>query len=308
MNKHGFVRLTAASIRTGVADPAANAEQILHVLSQVPDSDVVVFSELGVTGYTCADLFGQTALLKAGERAVLRIAQATRDRRQLVVVGLPVPVGNSLYNCGVVLFAGQVLGIVPKQFIPNYKEFYESRWFSSADGSEPETIEFGGRDVPFGIDLLFQAGPAIVGVEICEDLWMPIPPSSFQATAGANVLVNLSASNETIGKNRYRTDLVVGQSGRCIAAYAYSGAGPTESTTDLVFAGHCLIAENGTLLGESSRVGDGGPIRRDSYFVTADVDVERLQTERRMMTSFDDCARVRVGPDLNTDRGPCGPR
>src|SRR5947209_595456 len=241
MNQFGFVRVTCASTRTAVANPEANAEEVIGVLRQVPESDIVLFPELGVTGYTCADLFGQSALLDAGIRATLRIVEETRGREQLVVVGLPIPVGNSLYNCGVVIWSGQVLGIIPKQFIPNYKEFYESRWFSSATGEEPEDVDFGGRPVPFGIDLLFKAnGGVVVGVEICEDLWMPIPPSSVQSIAGANVLLNLSASNETIGKSAYRTDLVVGQSGRCIAAYAYAGAGPTEATARLVLGGSVL--------------------------------------------------------------------
>ena len=292
MNRYGFVRVTCASTKTAVANPEANAEEIIRVLETVPDSDVVLFPELGVTGYTCADLFGQAALLDAGTAATLRIVEATRGREQLVVVGLPVALENSLFNCGVAIGDGRVLGVVPKQFIPNYKEFYEGRWFSSAGGREPREIDFGGQVVPFGIDLLFRAnGGVVVGIEVCEDLWMPIPPSSVQAIAGANVLLNLSASNETIGKCRYRTDLVVGQSGRCIAAYAYASAGPSESTTDLVFGGHCLIAENGRLLEESRRVGDGGPIQRGSYVITQDVDVERLQADRRSTTSFDDCQK-----------------
>ena len=292
MNKFGFVRITCATTRTSVANPVANAGEVIGVLARVPDSDIVLFPELCVTGYTCADLFGQAELLEAGLRETCRIAEATRGRAQLVVVGLPVAVGNSLYNCGVAIAEGQVLGVIPKQFIPNYKEFYESRWFSSANGREPREIDFGGRLVPFGIDLLFQAsGGVVVGVEICEDLWMPIPPSSVQAIAGANILLNLSASNETIGKSTYRTDLVVGQSGRCIAAYAYASSGPSESTTDLVFGGHCLIAENGRLLKQSSRVGDGGAIVRGTYFITRDVDVQRLQAERRSTTSFDDVVK-----------------
>ena len=171
----------------------------------------------------------------------------------------------------------------------------------------PAEIELGGLRVPFGIDLLFEAqgsrsdaghGSVVVGVEICEDLWVPVPPSAFQAMAGATILLNLSASNETIGKSRYRTDLVVGQSGRTIAAYAMAGCGPSESTTDVVFGGHCLIAENGRLLAESPRVGDGQPIRRDSYTITQDVDVAKLHTDRRVMTSFDDglVAREAVPP------------
>jgi NAD+ synthase (glutamine-hydrolysing) len=292
MNRFGFVRVTTVSARTIVANPEANADEMIRLLGELGDSDVVLFPELGVTGYTCADLFGQSTLLEAGTRAALRIVEATRGREQLVVVGLPLAVSNSLYNCGVVIWDGTVLGIVPKQFIPNYKEFYESRWFSSADGGEPATVDFGGRVVPFGIDLLFEAaGGVVVGVEVCEDLWMPIPPSSVQAVAGANLLLNLSASNETIGKSRYRTDLVAGQSGRCIAAYAYASSGPSESTTDLVFGGHCLIAENGRLLGESARVGDGQSIQRGSYYLTRDVDVQKLQADRRLTTSFDDCRK-----------------
>lgn len=290
--RFGFVRVTCASTRTVVANPDANAGAIIEILEQVPGSDLVVFPELGVTGYTCADLFGQATLLEAGTRATLRIAGATAGRKQMVVVGLPVAAGNSLYNCAVAIADGSVLGIVPKQFIPNYNEFYERRWFRPADGREPRAIDFGGATVPFGVDLLFRAGGTlVVGVEICEDLWMPIPPSSSQVLAGANVLLNLSASNETIGKSRYRTDLVVGQSGRCVAAYAYASAGPTESTTDLVFGGHSLIAENGALLKESRRVGDGGPIERGSTIITADVDIEKLQSDRRTMSSFEDNAR-----------------
>ena len=297
MNQYGFARVTCVSIRTAVADPSANAGEIVRMLGTCPDSDVVVFPELCVTGYTCADLFGQARLLDGAREAIGRIAAATAGRRQLVVVGAPIPVGNSLFNCGVAIADGAVLGVVPKQFLPNYKEFYESRWFSPAVGKEPAEIELDGRRVPFGIDLLFEArgadgeggpGGLVVGVEVCEDLWVPVPPSSMQAMAGATVLVNLSASNETIGKSRYRTDLVVGQSGRCVSAYAMAGCGPTESTTDVVFGGHCLIAENGALLAESSRVGDGQPVRRDSYAITRDVDVARLRTDRRVMTSFDD--------------------
>jgi NAD+ synthase (glutamine-hydrolysing) len=289
--RFGYVRITCASTKTFVANPEANAAQILAVLDQVADSDVVLFPELGVTGYTCADLFGQTALLESAARAAEQVVAATVGRDQLVVIGLPLAVGNSLFNCALVIAGGETLGVVPKQFIPNYKEFYERRWFNPADGREPRDVDFGGKRVPFGTDLLFQAGDVVVGVEICEDLWMPIPPSSWQALAGANVLLNLSASNETIGKSQYRTDLVVGQSGRCIAAYAYSSAGPSESTTDLVFGGHCLIAESGLLLKQSGRVGDSGPINRGSAHITADVDLQKLQLDRRTTSSFDDGAR-----------------
>jgi NAD+ synthase (glutamine-hydrolysing) len=300
MNRYGFVRITCVSLRTTVADPAANSAEIGRVLEQVPDSDVVVFPELCITGYTCGDLFGQPALLDAGVRAALRIAQSTVGRSQLVVVGLPIPSGNTLHNCAVVISDGAVRGVVPKQYIPNYKEFYERRWFGSGAGVTSAEIELAGQTVPFGVDLLFEAeageggidsGRVLLGVEICEDLWVPAPPSSVQALAGATIIVNPSASNETIGKSRYRTDLVVGQSGRLIAAYAMAGCGPSESTTDVVFSGQCLIAENGRLLAESPRVGDGQPLRRDSYWITRDVDVGRLQRDRRVMTTFDDDPR-----------------
>jgi NAD+ synthase (glutamine-hydrolysing) len=292
VNRFGFVRVTCASPKVCVGNTDANLGKVLHVLEQARDSDIVLFPELGLTAYTCADLFGQTALLGAAVRAAQRLAEATKGTRQLVVVGLPLAVRNSLYNCALALANGKFLGAVPKQFIPNYKEFYERRWFSSANGTEPREIALGGQTVPFGIDLLFEAERGVVvGIEICEDLWMPIPPSSVQAIAGANILLNLSASNETIGKCGYRRDLVVGQSGRAIAAYAYASSGPTESTTDLVFGGHCLIAENGKLLEESRRVGDGQPMNRGTYFITRDVDIELLQADRRSTTSFDDCLK-----------------
>ena len=298
MNRHGFLRITCASPRVSVADPSANAAEIIRLIALATDSDLLVFPELCVTGYTCADLFGQSVLLEGARRAVRQIARATTGRPQLVVVGCPVAVGNGLYNCAVALSDGAILGIVPKQHLPNYKEYYENRWFQPANGTEPTEIELEDVRAPFGTDLLFEARTAgtstaasvLIGIEICEDLWVPIPPSSHQALAGATVILNLSASNETIGKSRYRTDLVVGQSGRAIAGYAMAGAGPSESTTDVVFGGHCLIAENGRLLAESPRVGDGQPVRRDSYLITQDIDVAKLLFDRRVMTSFDGTA------------------
>ncbi len=288
MNPFGFVRIACASIRTAVANPDANAREVVGVLEQTADCDVVLFPELCLAGYTCADLFGQPTLIDAALRGLVHVARATEGSDRLVVVGLPVEAGPFLYNAAAVVADGRVLGVVPKQHLPNYKEFYERRWFRAGTGDEPAEIELLGGRVPFGIDLLFDAGAGVtVGVEICEDLWLPIPPSSFQALAGASILLNLSASNETIGKSAYRTGLVVGQSGRCAAAYAYAGSGPTESTTDLVFGGHCLIAENGRLLAESPRVGDGGPIRRDTYWIVQDVDAAKIETDRRTAASFE---------------------
>ncbi|MDB5384555.1 MAG: synthase [Planctomycetaceae bacterium] len=293
MNKFGFARVTVASPLCAVGNPDQNARTIIDVLNAVPDSDVVVFPELCLSGYTCADLFRQRLLLDKVETAVRTLQQATDSRDQLVFVGAPIPVGNQLYNCAIALYNGQILGIVPKQNMPNYSEFYESRWFRGADGNEPATIEYAQQTTPFGIDLYFSNNAGLwVHAEICEDLWMPIPPSSYAAIMGATVLVNLSASNETVAKCEYRTDLIKNQSGRCVAAYAYASAGPTESTTDLVFGGHCLIAENGQLLNESARVGDGSKLIRRSLWATSDVDVEKLQTERRLLTSFGEARRT----------------
>ncbi|WP_165072670.1 NAD(+) synthase [Paludisphaera rhizosphaerae] len=294
MNAFGIVRVASATIRTSVGDPAANAREVVGVLERTEGCDVVLFPELCLTGYTCADLFYQPTLLNAAVDALAAVVEANTGQPRIVVVGLPLGVGPHLYNCAAVIDGSGVRGLVPKQHLPNYKEFYERRWFHPARGEEPAEIDLLGRPTPFGIDLLFPvegAGDAgrdvILGVEICEDLWLPIPPSASQALAGATILLNLSASNETIGKSAYRTDLVVGQSGRCMAAYAYSGSGPSESTTDLVFGGHCLIAEDGRMLAESRRVGDGQPIERGSYWIEADVDVDRLTFERRSAATFE---------------------
>ncbi len=307
MNSHGFARITCVSPRVTLANPAANAAEAIRVVEQTAASDVLVFPELSTTGYSCGDLFAQTVLIEAAEQAVARIAAATAGRPGLVVVGAPVAFENSLYNCAVAISDGDILGIVPKQHLPNYKEFYEARWFRAGERGPARGVTYGGKRVRFGTSLLFEARPGgpeaaaafVLGIEICEDLWVPIPPSSYQALAGAVVLVNLSASNETIGKSRYRADLVAGQAGRLIAAYALAGAGPTESTTDVVFGGHSLIAENGRILGESSRVGDGSALVRETQVLTRDIDVAMLHFDRRVMTSFaatgGDAAFERIG-------------
>jgi NAD+ synthase (glutamine-hydrolysing) len=209
----------------------------------------------------------------------------------LAVVGLPLAVDDQVFNCAAVLHRGRVLGVVPKSFIPNYKEFYEGRWFAAAATARSGEVVLGGRAVPFGTDRLFAASDVeglVVGVEICEDLWVPVPPSSSQALAGATVLVNLSASNEVIGKAAYRRQLVVNQSGRCFAAYVYAASGVGESSTDVVFGGHCLIAENGTLLAEARR------FQRQDALLTADIDLERLRGDRVRTNSFGD-AQLYVG-------------
>ncbi|QDS87016.1 Glutamine-dependent NAD(+) synthetase [Rosistilla ulvae] len=288
MHPHGYVRITAASPRVSVGAPRKNADEIEELLQQYGESDIVLFPELSLTGYTAADLFGQQQLIDAAMAALQQIVAASAGRDQLVVVGVPVSVAGSLYNCAAAIDNGQLLGIVPKQFLPNYKEFYEARWFRAADGSEPATITVDNQSIPFGIDLLFRSGDAVVGIEICEDLWTPNPPSGLMAVAGANILLNLSASTETVGKASWRTDLVKSQSGRCIAAYAYAGAGPTESTTDVVFGAHCMIAENGVVLSHSRRVGDGQPTWQGATSATVDVDLQKLGHDRRTIGSFDD--------------------
>lgn len=286
MKPHGLIQIAAASIEVAVGAPAKNAIRILEALDALAKADAVVFPELCLTGYTAADLFGQQTLLHAADDALSTILNTTERTNQLVVVGMPIAAAGSLYNCAAVLSGGRILGIVPKQFLPNYKEFYEPRWFRAADGSEPESVRILGDEVPFGIDLLFRSGDVIIGVEICEDLWTPIPPSSHQALAGANVLLNLSASTAAIGKARWRSDLIRSQSGRCVAGYAYAGAGPSESTTDVVFEGHCLIAENGVVLNESRRIGDGGLPWEGLTYAMADVDVQKLEHDRRATGPF----------------------
>jgi len=290
----GFARITVASTMCAVGNPNKNADAVIAILQSVSDSDVVVFPELNITGYSCGDLFKQQVLIERVEDAVTKIALHSHwsNTNQLVFVGAPIPVDNQLYNCAIAIQSGKIIGIIPKQHIPNDNEFYESRWFRGADGNEPKEIWFAGELVPFGIDLFFEnQNGLVIYIEICQDMWMPIPPSSYAAIMGANVLVNLSASNEIVGKSTYRKDLIANQSGRCVAVYAYASAGPTESTTDLVFGGHCVIAENGTILAESVRVGDGSKLIRESKFATVDVDIQKLMSERRSSSSFGESRR-----------------
>jgi NAD+ synthase (glutamine-hydrolysing) len=287
MPRHGFLRVAAAVPLVRVADPAYNAGRTLGLMEQAQAAgvEVLVFPEMGLTGYTCGDLFHQAALTRAALAELDRLAgRSARAFRGLAVVGLPVVVDDQVFNCAAVLHRGRVLGIVPKSYLPNYKEFYDARYYAAAATARSTTVTLAsGEQVPFGTDLLFAAPgdpEVVVGVEICEDLWTPAPPSSFQALAGANVLLNLSASNEVIGKAAYRRQLVAGQSGRCIAAYAYASCGVHESTTDLVFGGHCLVAENGNILAESER------FRRDETLLVCDVDLDRLRGDRLRTTTF----------------------
>jgi NAD+ synthase (glutamine-hydrolysing) len=285
---HGFVRAAIATPRVRVADPNYNARQALD-LAQMAAADhvsLMVFPELALSGYSNDDLFFQDALLDGVLAVLAELAQRTRELELIQVIGAPLRCSHALFNCAVVLHRGRLRGVIPKSYLPNYREFYEKRHFASGRGSVQRTIALQGMDVPFGSDLIFTAPNVDVAlhVEICEDLWVPIPPSTEAALGGANVLVNLSASNVTVGKPEYRRMLCAAQSAKCVAAYLYSGAGPGESTTDLAWDGHALIYENGDLLQEGERYPSA------PRTVSADIDLDRLRQERMRLTSFGDCA------------------
>jgi NAD+ synthase (glutamine-hydrolysing) len=284
---HGFVRATVCVPTVRVADPTHNVERTLGLARKASElhASVALFPELGISAYSCDDLFQQEALLDAVEEGVARVVEESAKLEPVLLVGAPLRFEGKLFNCAVVVYRGRVLGIVPKSYLPNYREFYERRQFTPARCATSREVRFLGETVPFGNDLLFDAvnveGFAL-HVEICEDVWTPIPPSSYAALAGATVLANLSASNITVGKAEYRRDLCAAQSGKCIAAYLYSAAGPGESTTDLAWDGHALIYENNELLAESERFAP------HEQMIVADVDLERLLQDRMRMTSFND--------------------
>ena len=283
--RHGFARLAVAVPRNRVADPVFNAAETIRMWREASDQGaaVVAFPELGLSAYTCEDLFHQSALLDACETALQQVVDASHDITAVAIVGLPLRVEHRLFNCAAVVAGGRLLGVQPKTYLPNYGEFYEGRQFNGADTALATEITLCGATVPFGSDLLFQARqlPLLkLHVEICEDVWVPIPPSSYAALAGATVLVNLSASNITIGKSAYRHQLVSLQSARCQAAYLYSSAGIGESTTDLAWDGQALIYEAGEMLAESERFSNR------SHLILADTDLERLSRERMRQNSF----------------------
>jgi NAD+ synthase (glutamine-hydrolysing) len=285
MSHLGFVRVATATPVLEVANVPFNVAAIVQLCQQATAAQVqfLVFPELCVTGYTCGDLFFQQQLQQAAWQGLETLLAQTAKSTLLFVVGLPVSLDSQLFNCAAVCHRGQLLGIVPKSRIPGYKEFYEPRWFAPARRAHSHQLFFQGNAVAFGSDLLFQdtAIPDfLVGLEICEDLWMPIPPSSYMVLAGATIIGNLSASNELVGKADYRRPLVQQQSGRGMCVYLYAGCGVHESTTDVVFGGHSLIAENGSLLTESTL------FNREATLLIADVDVERLRREREMTNSF----------------------
>jgi len=273
-----------------VAAPAANAARTLELARRASNSGavLVLFPELGISAYSIDDLVQQDALLDAVERAVEHLIEASQTLAPMLIVGAPVRCEQKLFNCALVIHRGALLGVVPKSYLPNYREFYEKRQYSSAAQSMCQQTEFAGRRAPFGADLLFAARNCpdfIVHAEICEDVWVPIPPSSYAALAGVTILCNLSASNATVGKAEYRRLLCAAQSAKCIAAYLYAAAGYGESTTDLVWDGHALIYENGELLAESRR------FARDDGLIYADIDLDRLRQERMRTTSLAECGQ-----------------
>lgn len=281
---YGFLRVAAASLRLRVADPSYNKNEIISAIEKAEGMGVklLVTPELSVTGYTCADLFFSSALIKSANEALGEIVKATKGKEMAVLVGMPAVVRNKLYNCAVVIKDGRILGAVPKKNLANYNEFYEKRWFASGnDISSVETISLAGSQCPVG-DMLFDlGGGALLGVELCEDLWVPVPPSSTLALQGAVITANLSASDEYVSKAQYRQSLVQNQSARTISGYIYAGASVTESTTDLVFSGATMICENGTMLAEGER------FCRETVITCADIDIEKLCAERRHNMSFE---------------------
>ena len=281
---YGFFRVAAASLKLKVANPSYNKEEIKKAIDKAVSEDVrlLVTPELSITGYTCADLFFTKALQEAADEALKDLAVYTQGKNIAVVVGLPVAFYNSLYNCAVVLMNGGILGIVPKTHMANYNEFYEKRWFASGKQFEIcQGINLYGFETKIGNQIFDLGGGAVLGIEICEDLWVPNPPSSKLVQHGANIIVNLSASDEYVSKAEYRRDLIANQSARCICGYVYAGASVYESTTDLVFSGATLISENGSILAAGER------FSRDNVVTIADIDIEKLNSLRLNNMSFE---------------------
>ena len=291
-----FIRIACAVPPVRVGDVIKNVEDICHKIAQADDagSDVVVFPEMAVTGYTCADLFFQETLQKATIRGLQTIIEFSADHPGVTaVVGLPAVIGGQMYNCGAVVSGGKLHGLVPKTYLPNYNEFYERRWFSSSEDLQLSEVKAshlglcGDAVIPVGRDLLFRIGDGtLMGIEICEDLWTPMPPSTLQTLNGAELIVNLSASNEVVGKRDYRRRLVQHQSSICSCVYAYASAGCTESTQDLVFSGHSVIAENGAVLAENKNQID------TDYLLVQDADLGTVRSVRRKNKSVKDAVSL----------------
>lgn len=309
--RHGFVRVAVATPRVEVASPELNVEWTVHLCQEAARAKAVLalFPELGLSAYSNEDLFQQDALLEASLAALEKLLAASRELPLVIAAGLPLQVDHRLFNCAAVVHRGRLLGVVPKTYIPNYREFYESRHFAPAGHALSTDVTVLGQQAPFGNRLLFEAGNVdglVLHLEVCEDLWVPIPPSTTAALAGATVLANLSASDITVGKADYRRLLCASQSAKCMAAYLYSAAGPGESTTDLAWDGHAMVYENGQCLAESERFAHEGGL------ITADIDLDHLRQERMRRSSFSDNAAAqgealsgfrRIGFELDLPTG-----
>ena len=289
---YGYVKVAAAVPRVKVADCKFNAREIEKeiIIAEGKGVQIIAFPELCITGYTCGDLFAQQLLLEEAEMELMQIINNTRQLDIIAILGMPVALNGMLLNTAVVIQKGKVLGVVPKTYLPNYKEFYEKRWFTSADCVPETSVRLCGQVVPMRSDLLFEMADTTFGIEICEDLWAPIPPSSSLALQGAEIVFNLSADNECIGKHNYLCSLISQQSARCIAGYVFSSCGFGESTTDVVFAGNGLIYENGNRLASSKRFSLEGQV------VISEIDVEYIRSERRVNTTFAAC-RAHCAPE-----------
>lgn len=280
--KHGFIKVAAAIPAVKVADCKYNSEAIDRLLTRAFDNqvEIVSFPELSLTAYTCGDLFHQQLLITEAENALSQLLIKHQKTATIAIVGMPVQLSNQLFNAAVVFQYGKILAVVPKTFLPNYNEFYEKRWFASALDADATEIRLCGSVVPFGTNILLKTGETTFAIELCEDLWVAIPPSSRHAVNGAQLIFNLSASDENIGKHDYLKSLIRQQSGRCIAGYVYASSGFGESTTDLVFAGNGLIAENGSMIATSER------FSFDEQLIISEIDIEKLTSDRRKNSSF----------------------
>ena len=283
--KYGYIRIASVSPEVRVANTKFNTDKIIEAINKSLDNkcNFILFPELSITAYTCGDLFFQNTLIESSYKAINKICDYSKDKNVTIVVGSPIQSDGKLFNCAVFISSGEILGIVPKTYLCNSKEYYEERWFSSEFDRINDTVTINGKEVPFGADLIFRQKEypnACFGIEICEDLWTVKPPSFDLAIAGANVLLNLSASNEFLSKVDYRRNLVKMQSARCFASYVFASSGPGESTTDTVFSGHCIISEFGNILSQTSR------FNFDTQITYADIDIERLNMERKINNSF----------------------
>lgn len=282
MKEYGYIKVGAFVNKLHLGNPKENAKEIIKGLTEGIKKEVAILltPELSLTGYTCGDMFLQDKLLKESLNALEEIKEATKDKDIIVLVGIPLEIDNELYNCATVLENGKILGVIPKTFIPNYNEFYEARWFSSSKNLKRNKINLLGEEVPVSTNLLFRENEICFAVEICEDLWTVNPPSNSHAQAGANIIFNLSSSNEGIGKHEYRKNLVSMQSAKTISAYIYASSGPGESSSDILFGGASMIYENGSLLAENKR------FTFENNLITADIDIKKLQNDRLKNKSY----------------------